>query len=84
MNNKYMISNLRIVAKQSNQEAYLIAYKYKEGMGFTVNLENNTRTADDKIQFIRQRGFWYDFQCSEKLERRILEKAVELKPVKID
>jgi alpha/beta superfamily hydrolase len=74
-------TDLNIVAKQNNQEIYLIAYKHKEGVGFVVDLDKGIRYADDKVQSIRKKGFWFGIYCSENAAKRILEKVVELKAV---
>jgi len=74
-------TGLSIVAKQSNQDIYLIAYKHKEGVGFVGDLEKGIRYADGKVQSIRKKGFWIDFLSSENVVKRILEKVVELKAV---
>ena len=74
-------SGLNIVAKQNNQEIYLIAYKHKEGVGFVSDFEKGLRYTDDKVQSIRKKGFWIDIHCSENVAKRILEKVVKLKAV---
>ena len=72
-------TGLNIVAKQNNQEIYIIAYQHNEGVGFVSDLGKGVRYADDKIQSIRKKGFWIDIRCSENIAKRILEKVVELK-----
>ena len=79
VNVKINSTGLNIVAKQNNQEIYLIAYKHKEGVGFVGDLEKGIRYADDKVQSIRKKGFWIDIRCSENVAKRILEKVVKLK-----
>ena len=74
-------ADLNIVAKQNNQEIYLIAYKHKEGIGFISDHEKGIRYADDKVQSIRKKGFWIDLRCSENIAKRILEEVVKLKVV---
>jgi hypothetical protein len=74
-------TGLNIVAKQNNQEIYLIAYKHKDGVGFVSDLEKGIRYADDKVQSIRKKGFWIDIRCSENIAKRILEKVVKLKAI---
>ena len=81
VNVKINSTGLNIVAKQNNQEIYLIAYKHKEGVGFVGDLEKGIRYADDKVQSILKKGFWIDFLSSENVVKRILEKVVELKAV---
>ena len=39
-------TSLNIIAKQNNQEIYLISYKHKEGVGFVSDLEKGIRYAD--------------------------------------
>ena len=80
-NMKMSSTSLNIVAKQNNQEIYLISYKHKEGVGFVSDLEKGIRYADDKVQSIRKKGFWIDIHCSENVAKRILEKVVKLKAV---
>jgi hypothetical protein len=75
------ITGLNIVAKQNNQEIYLIAYKHKKGVGFVSDLKKGIRYADDKVQSIRKKGFWIDIHCSKNVAKRILEKVVKLKAV---
>ena len=74
-------TGLNIIAKQNNIEIYLIAYKHKEDVGFVSDLEKGIRYADDKVQSIRKKGFWFDIHCSENVAKRILEKVVKLKAV---
>ncbi len=81
VNVKMNSTGLSIVAKQSNQEIYLIAYKHKEDVGFVSDLENGIRYADGEVQSIRKKGFWTDFLGSENVVKLILEKVVKLKAV---
>lgn len=71
--------DLKIVAKQNNKEIYLIEYKHQNGVGFVIDLDKGIRYADDEVQAIRKRGFWFDIYCSENVKRRILEKIAESK-----
>ena len=81
VNLKMKSIGLNIVAKQNNQEIYLIEYKHKEGVGFVVDLGKNIRYDDDKVQELRKKGFWIDIRCSENVAKRILEKVVKLKAI---
>ncbi len=81
VNVKMNSTGLNIVAKQNNQEIYLITYKHKEGVGFVSDFEKGIRYTNDKVQSIRKKGFWIDIHFSESAEKRILEKVVKLKAV---
>ncbi len=81
VNVKMNSTSLSTVAKQNNQEIYLIAYKHKEGVGFVSDFEKGIRYVDGKVQSIRKKGFWIDIHCSENAAKRILEKVVKLKAV---
>lgn len=70
--------NFNIVAKQDNREIYLIEYKNQNGVGFVVDLDKGMRYADDQIQTLRKKGFWFDIRCSENVSKRILKKVVNL------
>ena len=82
VNDKMNSTSLNSVAKQKNQEIYLISYKHQESVGFVSDLKKGVRYADDKVQSIRKKGFWIDIHCSENVAKRILEQVVKLKAVK--
>jgi len=72
-------SNFTILAKQNNENIYLIEHKNKNGVGFVIDLNQGVRYADELIQSIRRKWLWVDIRCSENVAKRIYEKILTLK-----
>jgi len=72
-------SRFKIVAKNNVRESYLMAYEYKEDVGFIANFESGSCSPDEPIQSLRKEGVWIDFKCSETIEKRILKEVASLK-----
>lgn len=72
-------SRYKIVAKQNNHEIYLLAYPYKSNVGFICDFERGVRLADDRVEAIRKKGIWLDFQCSPNVAKRIMRRVDDLK-----
>ena len=76
-------NELYIVAKRSNQEIFLVAYKHEDSTGFVADLDKGVRHPDNNVQTIRKKGFWIDIQCGKNVEKVILKKVAGLKSVEV-
>ena len=74
-------SNFLIIAKQNNENIYLIEYENKNGVGFVVDFNQGVRYADELIHSIRKKGLWVDLRCSENVAKRILEMIESLEAI---